>query len=400
MGWCSVSQKLISRSADLSRLRSDGYNIETRDGYLLVHDVPYVDHHKQVRRGTLVAKLVLAGDDVSVPGTHTIHFAGDYPHNADGTPIEKFRCNSDTKTLCDGVTVNHQFSAKPQPSGRYDDYYHQVVTYCGILGGPAAEIDPVATARCFAPVVPDADDDCPFHYEDTASSRAEITLISKKLAIGKIAIIGLGGTGAYVLDLVAKTPVRQIHLFDKDRFLSHNAYRGPGAASLEELRAQPLKVEYFAKIYSKMHRGIVPHAVHVDHQSIEQLRGVDFVFLCIDDGLAKRFIIRELEDFGISFVDVGMGLYVGEDALGGLVRVTASTPDQRDHFRSLVPLAGGEGENEYSQNIQVADLNALNAAMAVIKWKKMLGFYMDFQHECQSTYGVEVQLLTRVEQGA
>ncbi len=395
-----MSQKLINRSPALTRLRNEGYSIETRGGYLLASNVPYVDHEKQVRRGTLVATLVLAGDEVAAPDTHTIHFIGDYPHNADGTPIEKFRCNSDTKTLCDGVTVNHQFSAKPQPSGKYDDFYHQITTYCLILGGPAAEIDPSATARCFAPVVPDAEEDCPFHYLDTASSRAEISAISKKLAVGKVAIIGLGGTGAYVLDQVAKTPVKEIHLFDKDRFLSHNAFRGPGAPSLEELRSQPFKVEYFSRIYSKMHRGIVPHPVHVNSDTIELLRGTDFVFLCIDDGLAKRFIIRELEDQGISFVDVGMGLYVGDDALGGMVRVTISTPDQRDHFRSLVPLAAEDGQNEYSQNIQVAELNALNAAMAVIKWKKLLGFYMDFQHECQSTYGVEAQLLTRVEQRA
>lgn len=393
-----MSQKLISRSPDLARLRTDGYSIETRGAFLLVNEVPYLDHEKQVRRGTLVAKLVLAGDEVLVPDTHTIHFIGAYPHNSDGTPIEKFRCNSDRKVLCEGVTVDHQFSAKPQPSGRYEDYYHQVSTYCWILGGPAAESDPTATARCFAPVVPDSEEDCPFHYLDTASSRAEITQISRKLAIGKVAIVGLGGTGAYVLDLVAKTPVMQIHLFDKDRFFSHNAFRGPGAPSLEELRSKPLKVEYFKAIYSKMHRGIVAHAVRVDAENFELLREMDFVFLCMDDGMAKRYIIRELESAGVSFIDVGMGIYVGEDALGGLVRVTTSTPSQRGHFRSHVPLAADNGQNEYDQNIQVADLNSFNATMAVIKWKKLMGFYMDFEREHHSTYAIETQLLTRAEQ--
>jgi hypothetical protein len=46
----------------LTRLRNEGYSIETRGGYLLASNVPYVDHEKQVRRGTLVATLVLAGE--------------------------------------------------------------------------------------------------------------------------------------------------------------------------------------------------------------------------------------------------------------------------------------------------------------------------------------------------
>lgn len=393
-----MSQKLISRSADLSQLRAEGFNIEIRGGYLLVRDVPYLDENKQVKSGTLVAKLVLAGDVVSAPGTHTIYFGGDYPHNSDGTPIEKFRCNSKRRVLYDGVVVDHQFSAKPQPSGRYDSYYHQISTYCAILGGPAAEIDEKATARSFAPVLTKPEEDIPFHYVDTGSSRSEISMASDRLAIGKVAIIGLGGTGSYVLDLVAKTPVREIHLFDKDHFLSHNAFRGPGAPTIEELRTQPLKVEHFAGVYSRMHRGVVAHPVHLDVESKDLLRGMDFAFVCVDDGLARRSIVQVLESQGISFVDTGMGLYMGDDGLGGVVRVTTSTPDQRSHFRSLVPMAEDAEGDDYSQSIQVADLNALNAAMAVIRWKKSLGFYMDYQSEHQSTYGVEVQLMTRVGQ--
>ena len=33
------------------------------------------------------------------------------------------------------------------------------------------------------------------------------------------------------------------------------------------------------------------------------------------------------------------------------------------------------GEDDYSSNIQVADLNALNAILAIIRWKRYLGFY-------------------------
>ena len=69
--------------------------------------------------------------------------------------------------------------------------------------------------------------------------------------------------GAYILDKVAKTPVPEIRLFDADEFLNHNAFRAPGAASLEELREAPLKVDYFKRVYSRMHRWIIAHPVEL-----------------------------------------------------------------------------------------------------------------------------------------
>jgi len=395
MGWCSLSQKLINRSPDLLRLRADKYDIETRGGFLLAKQVPYVNARRQVLRGTLVAKLVLAGDVTTRPENHVVHFIGEYPCNAEGKPIEQIRNSSETKKLAEGVEINHTFSANPRPIGYYKDYYALIFTYCSILSGPAKVIEPLVTAKPGTPVVPDEEDNYIFNYVDTASSRSEIDVISQKLELARIAILGLGGTGAYVLDLVSKTLVREIHLFDKDVLLTHNAFRSPGAPSLDELRTMPLKVEHFASIYGKMHRGIKVHKEHIDSSNVELLRDMSFVFLCLDDGGAKKLIVQKLEEFGIPFVDVGMGVYLGETGLGGVARVTASTPRQRAHVQSRIPFAEIDVNNEYSQNIQIADLNALNAALAVIKWKKLFGFYMDFVKEHHSSYGIEVQLLTK-----
>lgn len=232
-----------------------------------------------------------------------------------------------------------------------------------------------------------------FNYIDTASSRAEIDIVTQKLVGKKIAILGGGGTGAYVLDYVAKTPVEEIHLWDADLFLQHNAFRAPGAPSLEELRAQPSKVAYLKSVYSKMHRGIIVHDAFITADNVDELRGMDFVFVCLDLGLVKRVIVERLEAFGISFVDVGMGLYVSEGSLGGIVRVTASTPALRSHVPSRIPMADVGGHNEYAKNIQIAELNALNAALAVIKWKKSLGFYLDYDYEHHSTFTISGNML-------
>ena len=218
--------------------------------------------------------------------------------------------------------------------------------------------------------------------------------MTRKLALGKVAIVGLGGTGSYVLDLVAKTPVREIHLFDGDVFLQHNAFRSPGAPSIAELRDKPAKASFFKEEYSKMHRGIIDHPFFVDADNVVELQDMDFVFLCMDSGEAKQIIIEHLERFDRSFVDVGMGINMNGDSLGGILRVTTSTMKARNHVRTRVSLVdAGEVRNEYDSNIQVADLNALNAALAVMKWKKLFGFYRDFKHEHHCTFTIDGNLL-------
>jgi hypothetical protein len=394
-----MSQQPISHSPDLKRLRDEGYDLRIRSGYLLVKDVPYVNSSKEVKRGTLVSVLILAGDVTAQPDNHVAYFAGDHPCREDGREIEQIKNQSSKLTLADDVVVDHTFSAKPKPADNYEDYYAKVTTYVAILSGPAQIIDPKVTAQTFPVIEPGtADEETVFNYIDTASSRAEISRVTKKLALGKIAIVGLGGTGSYVLDLVAKTPVSEIHLFDGDAFLQHNAFRSPGAPSIDELKAKPQKVAYLKNIYSKMRRGIVDHEVFVSQENVEHLKEMDFVFLCLDRGVTKKLIIEKLEEFDLPFIDVGMGVYLADDALGGILRVTTSTPKQRNHVRARIPFSDSDTQNEYTNNIQVADLNALNAALAVIAWKKQRGFYCDLECEHHSTYTIDGNKLTNEDQ--
>src|SRR5271154_6536829 len=154
-----MSQRPISHSADLKKLRNEDYDIEVRSGCLLVKDVPYVNSQKKIGRGILVVKLVLAGDQTGRPDTHVAYFSGDHPCNEDGAVIAKIKHGSNAHSLAEGVPVNHSFSAKPKPADSYPDYYAQVTTYVAILTGPAQRIDPALTAKTFPVVAPDAEDD-------------------------------------------------------------------------------------------------------------------------------------------------------------------------------------------------------------------------------------------------
>lgn len=389
-----MSQKPIGRSADLTRLRNEGYDLEIRSGHLLVKQVPYVAAGRIVKRGILVMPLKLAGDVTVKPENHVAHFIGEFPCRADGTPITTIgeKGNGRTK-LGEGVEIDHTFSAKPMPSGSYENYYDKVTQYVTLLSSYAQKIEQGATAKTFRPVAAGAEEETVFKYIDTASTRAEIGAVTAKLTtVKKVAIVGVGGTGAYVLDLVAKTPVREIHLFDGDDFLQHNAFRSPGAPSLEELVAKPKKAAYLKGIYDKMRDGIFVHESYIGPDNVDELRDMSFVFMCLE-GPAKKLIVEKLEEFEIPFIDVGMGVYLSEGSLGGILRVTTSTPAQRDHVRKRVSFADDADRNEYATNIQIAELNALNAALAVIKWKKLVGFYQDFDFEHHCTYTIGGNML-------
>lgn len=382
----------ISHSPDLLRLRETGYNIEvTKGGYLVVRDVPYVNSARVVLRGALVSTLDLAGDRTRTPQDHTMMFMGEFPCHTDGRPMEMLRLESNPIKLDDGLEVQHKFSRKPL-SGAYVDYFEKVETYVALISREAIILDATATPLTFQVIEPD-DSDYPFNYLDTASARAEINVIARKLADERVAIVGVGGTGSYVLDLVAKSPVREIHLFDKDGFSTHNAFRAPGAPSVEDLRAQPRKTRYFESCYSKMNRRITAHEEDVVASNLEVLRNMTFVFLCMDRGPEKKPIVEKLEECGVPFVDVGIGLYRHGDSLGGQLRVTTSLPGRRESARSNIPFGGIEAEDEYDKDVQVAELNALNACLAVIRWKKLRGFYLDSEQEQLTTYTIAFNLL-------
>jgi hypothetical protein len=353
-------------------------------------DVPYVAAGRIVKRGILVMPLKLAGDVTVRPENHVAHFIGEFPCRADGAQITTIgNPGNGRNKLGEGVEIDHTFSAKPMPSGFYENYYDKVTQYVTLLSGYAQKIEPGATAKAFRPVAAAAEEETVFKYIDTASPRAEIGAVTAKLAtVKKVAIVDLGGTGSYVLDFVAKTPVGEIHLFDGDEFLQHNAFRTPGAPSLEDLVAKPKKAAYLKGIYDKMRNGIVVHEEYIGPDNVDALRDMSFVFMCLE-GPDKKLIVEKLEECGLSFIDVGMGVYLSDGVLGGILRVTTSTLAQRDHLCKRGAFSDSDTRNEYATNIQIAELNALNAALAVIKWKKLAGFYqdLDFEHNCTYTIG-------------
>ena len=390
-----MSSLPVSRSPDLQRLHQEGYDIEIRSGYLLVKHVPFATSAREVAFGTLISELSTTGTSTTRPADHVVSFAGGIPCDQHGNQLTRIINSTGEQHLADGLTADCRFSSKP-PDG-YPDYYAKMTAYANMVSGFAQAIDPAGSARSLMPVTM-TEDQSVFRYLDSASSRARISLITGKLALPRVAIVGLGGTGGYVLDLIAKTPVGEIHLYDGDTFFAHNAFRGPGAASADDLDAAPNKAEYHRDRYETMRRGIIAHPCYVDESNVSDLRDMAFVFLTIDAGPGKKLIVEKLEKYDIPFIDTGMGVYRTGDALGGIVTATTSLPGRRDHVRAGNRITFADGGDEYDHNIQIADLNMLNAVLAVIKWKKLCGFYADDEHELFTTYTIAANQLLNADQ--
>ncbi|MCK7615007.1 ThiF family adenylyltransferase [Roseibium sediminicola] len=375
-----MSQQLINRSEDLQRLAKAGYAIRIESGLLVVDEIPYLDKDGRILRGVFACPLDATDDSTLPPSDHVMSFSGGMPHDRYGNPLASLGLTSPRCRMLGSLTFQHGFSNKlrgPNGPRAYESFYEKVVTYENLILGEVHAVDQSATARVGALPVSESEDD-PFVFPDSASARAGTVDLTAIFKDEVVAFIGLGGTGSYILDHVAKTPVREARLIDGDRLYPFNTFRAPGAPIRSELQPPPYKVDYYATRYGSMKRNIIPHAVYLTPDRFHLLDGISFAFVSIDPCPEKALIIAELERRRVPFVDVGMGLHKGSNGIGGTLRAVLSTNENRDQVRAHIPIDPGGNDLIYQNNIQISDLNSLNANMAVQLWKGFRGFYADF----------------------
>lgn len=385
-----MSVDLISRDPFLQQLAAEGFEIEVKNAHLIVRNVPYVTDEGVLARGLMTCALSLcasSGLTATPQSDHTMYFAGGMPCHRNGSPMKNI-VNNSAKQRCGDIDVDHYLSSKPETTQRYENIYDKVVAYELLIGGAARSLDKTANARTYARRLIGSDDS-PFAIPDSASARYRISSINRKLK-GRVAIIGLGGTGSYVLDLLAKTWVTEIHLFDGDQLLNHNLFRSPGAPEHALLRDFPYKVNYYAEVYRRIHTGIIPHPVRVGTGNIDQFAEFDFVFVCIDSGLSRREIAKGLLRLRIPFIDTGIGVGLEDECLDGCARATLIAPGMEwSEVEKLLPFGDNREEELYHKDIQIAAVNSLNAVLAVMRWKRWADYFRDERHESNSVYMIE-----------
>ena len=185
-----MSAPLISRSADLRRLIDEGYELEVAHGHT-ARPPPSRTSRRTRKCSTALwcRRSRSRATRHTTPDTHVMLFAGGSPcRDARGRPLSRIIHSAGRQQLAEGIAVDFLFSSKP--ASGYADYYEKVTAYVAMLAAPAQRLDPAATASTYR-VATSSDNESVFEYMDTASPRAGIAMATAKLAIGKVAIVGI-----------------------------------------------------------------------------------------------------------------------------------------------------------------------------------------------------------------
>ena len=228
----------------------------------------------------------------------------------------------------------------------------------------------------------------PFNIPNTFEARAALGPVQDRVRDQRIAIIGLGGTGAYVLDLMAKTPVPEIHLLDEDRVEWHTFMRAPGAPTadeIESLRTDPVKkVAYQHSKYASLREGIFVHPVRIESEvafaDFLSSHPVDFAFVCIDqnkdsDSPRQDVVYAALSGAAIPFIDSGVSITLENQAISGAVTTSYYEPGS-EAWQDAIPNARVAGNVPGYRNVQLPEVNALAASLAVMEWRRRTEQYV------------------------
>ena len=365
--------ELVSHNSFIRDLDESGYAVDFVGGYFVIYGLPYLDNEGRLQYGDWASPLDLVGAVIGPPKeNHQAWWRGSRPHDQSKREL-RLGGGVGRVTIAPDFTTDYSFSFKLQDNGAnrsYHSFEEKVQTYLDTITAPARAAFP-GTTPLRGIQIKAAAQGSPLRFPDTMSSRYHMNDISSLLRGKKVAIIGLGGTGSYILDFIARTHLELIALFDDDKVHVHTIFRFPGFIP-DAIGS--LKVHALARQYGQWHSGIEAVPERIADANIERLGSFDFVFVAVDDGPARRYIVDWLSAKGIPFVDCGMGLTRSSVGLSGFVRITGT---DRKAFEDNIGTARLPAENakddEYRKQAQITELNALNAAMAVARFKQHFG---------------------------
>ena len=118
---------------------------------------------------------------------------------------------------------------------------------------------------------------------------------------------------------------------------------------------------------------------------------VDFAFVCIDqqkdsDSPRQDVVYAALSEMEIPFIDSGVSISLEDRTVRGAV-TTSFYGAGSMAWKDAIPNARVEGNVPGYRNVQLPEVNALAASLAVMEWRRRTEQYVDestsFLHKCR-----------------
>ena len=372
-----MSPTPTNHESQLAEIQQAGFDCWVEDDTLTVGTVPYRLSDGGIGHGFLICHLNRNGMDISPPSDHTVAWIGDeLPCLRNGQPMDQLIIDQSRTTWSNGsISICIMSRLGPQP---YPNYGRKMLSYVRLIAQEAVtEWRSLDSGAVFVKDVNHMVD------HETGLNRAGVGHLNTLLAKENIAVIGAGGTGAHIVDLVSKSNVQQIDIYDPDYVSVHTQLRWPGIVDRRIVEEKTNKAEYLAALYAKRtNRNIRGHPFAIDESNLTYLTKKTMIFVAIDNGQARHEVLTGLAVKGLNFIDCGIDLQDDDGPLTASVRIIRCQDEhstaKRLELAALAPEAVKAAEiDPYAQNIQTGEVNSLNAALAVISWKQGIGFYKD-----------------------
>ena len=362
--------------------RRRGWTIEVHQNRISVGEVPYRKKDGEAGKCQISVEtqddgLSMRAPDNSGGASHAARLSGveeGCAYQAIGEPVGNVLWTDKAKECVISIK---------RDDGEYVNCWHALTVYTSRVTGEVGREKRKQIERIFAFEIEGEDARDMRNWRDRARGQ-------------KIGIVGLGGVGLWILDLMSKTDVREIRIWDGDEIEGRNLVRAPGWASQEAIGKN--KAEHFGEQYGRMRKGISIHGQYWSADEAENsFEGLDFVFIAVDKTETRTALCEKLEERRIPFVDVGMGIERRSERVRGSCQVFFSGKDP-GQWRIGIPTVEGAGEKDYHE-LQLADLGALNAALAVGMWRRHIGQYEEEEKDWLIRYRIENNdLLKKTEQ--
>ena len=209
-----------------------------------------------------------------------------------------------------------------------------------------------------------------------------------------VTIVGLGGVGAWIADLVLKADPREVHGWDYDCIEPKNILRMPGGLDPSAWIGRP-KADWFQETYSLIHTNVHGHNVKVLPGNVQEvIAGTTFAFVAVDDAHDRMMVCDALASAGVPFVVVGLSP-VRKDKRVRVSMRTVTAHVGTSSWRNAIPQVGQAGQDDYG-SLDLPDVYAMAAGWAIQSWRKMRGqFWQEQREECLDYSASDQSLIVR-----